>query len=604
MAVYYWVSKAGGWAGPTGAGTESSPFLGAIGLRNAFNAGTISATGGHTIIFMGEYGPVLGAEIWADFPNSLKLITDPLTSTWPVVGPEDAVNRQGGIIFGNANGNSSNCKDNIFKFRGDFPYHIDARGATTNAQRMKAALYIQGNRNRIEGPLRIAQPNWDWIGGGSGRVPASVIGAGAILAHESSYENFGVVMHGWGCQMDGVTPNAMLSWGADSFGRTSFRIVLSMLDAPANSGGSLTYIQNTDSYGCSDGPQIVFDGGQVNGGLFETRFMPEAGARAYVRWNRMRGLRWGDSASTPLVNNSNVHGNMLNMANGAWTKGDARIYGNECSGFCQDTIETIAQNVKIHDNYIHDINPGYVSGATILHWTNTAGAWAQVPNAVLGSGIKCGLGGLEGQLTGTVWPSLGVVGGDPYRTSAFRVQVFRNLIENNSQDGMQGIATNGNNGTIIHANEIINFGRGISLVRTGVSGSDIQAHWVSNNYVRSRDNAFSGFTNTTAWLYNNIFNGNLDFNWSGATGGHTIIGANNRFVNNTTNFGTGPVNLLTGTTTGAANYTEKVGPTAGGNCAAAGSWQGIVGARNQFTLRDLRGSAWLPSRLPAGPYRG
>lgn len=608
MAAYFWVSKApGGWSGPTGAGTESSPFLGAIGLRNAFNAGTISAAGGHVITFMGEYGPVLLAEIAADFPNTMKGITEVLTNAWPKVGPETPASCQGGIIFGNANGNSSNCKDNVFKWRGGLPYHVDARGATTNAQRMSAAVYIQGNRNRSEG-LRMAQPDWDWIGGGTGRVPATVVGAASFLAHESSYENFGLVMHGWGCQIDaGTTEGAeqeSTSWGSDAFGRTSFRIVLSMFDSAANAPSSLTYIQNTYSYGMSDGPQIVFDGGQVDGtpGNFPQRFYPAAGARAYNRWNRVGGLRWGDRLTTPLVNNTNQHGNMLNMASGWWERGAAAVYGNECWGFCQDTIEVIGGNHDVYDNWIHDISPGFAPGANILYWTNSGGNWVQSSGVVTGSGIKLGLGSYEGQLPGTVWPSLGTFTNDfGYEVPAFRNRCFRNLVENNTQN-VGAIVTNGSNGAIIHGNEIIDFGGGIYLNRTGAPATDVLAHWVSNNYVQARQYALLGTAYTTGWFHNNIFDGaTSDFYWFGATN-HTLLGTTNRFVNNNPIYGTSPTNLLQNTLTGAADYTQKVGPTPGGNSANAGSWQGVLGARAQCVLRDKRGRSW-GSSMAVGPYR-
>ncbi len=610
MAAYFWVAKYSSWSGPTGAGTEASPFLGALALRNAFG-GTISSAGGHVITFMGEYGPVTVQEINEDFANQNKTITQQLTSQWPYAGP--GATCQGGIIFGTSGGNASNCKDNTFRFRGDpatIPYHIDARGATTNAGRMQAALIIQGNRNRVEG-IRIAQPNWDWIGGGSGRVPATVISAASLLAHESSFENFGLLMLGWGCQIDSGTTEGYeteaLSWGSNAFGRASFRIELSMLDAPANSGSSLTYIQNTYSYGMADGPQIHFNGGQVNGGLaYPMRLMPEAGARAYIRWNRVGELRWGDTATSPAINNASQHGNHLNMLSGYWERGDARIYGNETWGFCQDSIEVIGANHKIHDNWIHDLTPTFSDGQTILYWTNTASAWAQVSGGVVGSGIKLGLGGSnggsEGELTGTVWPSLGVASVSGYLTAAFRNQAFRNLCENNTQDVIAGISTNGSNGCIISSNEVINFGRGIFINRTSAPATEVKAHWVTNNYCRVRNAGLQQSSYTVLWMYNNIFNATTDYNCAGSTN-HTIIGANNRFVNNTTNLGTGIVNLMTGTTTGAADYTEKVGPTSGGNCAAAGSLAGLLDARASCVLKDMRGRPWGNGAIPVGPYK-
>lgn len=165
MAVKYWVSKSGGWTGPTGDGTETSPYYGALGCANAHGAGI---SPGDTVIFMGEYGPVLLAEIAADFSNSTKAITDPLTreTFW--------TNVQGGIIFGNRYDGSSTARDITYQFRGDYDWHIDARGATTNAQRMLAALCIQGVRNTVE-DLRIASPDWDWVD--NARVPSSSSGA-------------------------------------------------------------------------------------------------------------------------------------------------------------------------------------------------------------------------------------------------------------------------------------------------------------------------------------------------------------------------------------------------------------------------------------------
>jgi hypothetical protein len=586
MAIKYWVSKApGGWSGSRGAGTESSPYDGALGVRTAIAAGDIAPN--DTVIFMGEYGPVLHAEILADFPNTAVAINAAISQ--PSFGATNWLITSGGIVWGDRYDGSSKCRDITFLWRGDIPWHIDARGATTNAGRMRAALCIQGVRNTVDG-LRIAAPDWNWIDTtrGAGQFLPST---GVVYPAESSFENHGLVMQGaWGCQVRNST-----CWGSNAFGQIALYIRHAHFDTTSQPD-SQTIVEDNYCYGSYTGIYCGIDNNNINGGLaFPARTTPAAGANLYVRNNIVTGCRWGDRATTPVINNAMYHAGPIAVQTSSWLKGNCWVYGNTVSGDCQDGIEAQASNVHIFENIIQDINPLYPGSTTFDRWYDNAGTWAVTSLAAINSSIKLGLTGSDGSVPTSPWPSLGTAGGS-FLLPAFRNYAYRNIIRRVNGDG-SAITANGSNGMVVANNEISD-AYGISL--GGIDGSATRSHWCANNYVQSKGAAITVGNASTTFLYNNIANG-ATVDITAPTAPATIYGGNNRLVNNTTFF-TGSTNNMRANTTGAAAYTVGVGPTAGGNCADTGSWEGIFGAKCTAVLRDLTGSAYRGT-VPVGPRK-
>lgn len=599
VGTFYVVPRFGGWNGSTANnGSESSPYLHWWHVRAAMTAGDISP--GSTIIYMGEYGPVTLAELTATDTWGQDIATITQALTW-VNGSQlvTASNRQGGIVLGSSYTGSSNCRDMLIQFRGPQnaltgSYHIDGRGATTNAQRIRALMTIQGPRNRVEG-LQGAQPDWNWMNTGRG-VGQGLAGVGTY-AQESSAENYGLIFWGgWGCQ----AYNCRV-WGSNAFGRSGIEIRLAMLDT-ASQAASQSLIDQCDTWGQDRGQWIQLDGGLINGGLaFPQRFMPAAGAGAEIRNGRAWDSRWGDNLVTTAVNNSMFHGGHVQLGAGNWLLGPARISRMQTWGMCQDSIELVTGNAEVVDCEIGDLNPTWTIGGNFDRWVNSAGTWTLSANAVIGSGIKLGLGGVEGDLLGGTWPTLGVITGSS-NLPAYRCRALRNSIRTTTgQPGAAGISTNGSNGTIIACNEMTGFDKSIIIAQTGLGAGDDQQHWVAHNYGDAGGICIDIVGNQNLWLWNNIFKGaGTDLSAFNALGG-TIRGGNNRLVNGTSSYNL-VTNAMRGNTSGAANYTAGIGPTVGGNCDTAGSWEGVFGAASSGVLRDKRGRAW-GSAVPVGPYK-
>jgi hypothetical protein len=603
MAVKYWVSKApGGWSGSRGAGTETSPYDGALGVQAAIGSGI---SPGDTVIFMGEYGPVLVAEINADFPQTAGIaIGSPLVN--PSFGAAHAsLTNAGGIVWGDSYDGTSgtkDCRDITFQFRGDYPYHIDARGATgVTANRMRAGLWINGVRNTVDG-LRLAAPNWNYID--TGRVtPATALTS--TYAAESSIENMGLVMNGaWGCAVRNCT-----LWGSDAFGREVLFIRHVFIDT-ANQVDATTIVENNT---ISGGYYNVYIGADPTNysGVYPARATPDPTYTFIMRNNRIGQARWGDTATTPVINNSMNHAGQLSVQNILNVYSQMLIYDNDITGDCQDAIELVAVGVSFYDNYVHDICTNYAGGLNYTYWYNNAGSWATTTGSTQGNGIKVGWG-QTGTITGAVWPSLGAVGTGAYVIPGNRHKVYRNRFINIMSPGAS-INLNSAPGSIIACNEIYSSGsgsagQGINSNRALSAATDVLPYFIVNNYIQTRPGGIG--INATQynqlWLYNNIVNsgaGGTDVSTFNATAVTNLYGGNNRFAGaSTVNLGSFGVNNMTGNTTGAANYTIGLGPTAGGNCATQGSWEGIFGARSIATLRDLSGSAFNGT-VPVGPYK-
>lgn len=579
MPEKFCVSRmSGGWSGPTGLGTAQSPYSGPLAVRNAMGTGILP---GDRITFMGEYGPILKNEIVADFPYSGPAVNAALTMQ------QNANTQQGGIVWGDRRDSASNCRNMTFVFRGPSEWHIDARGASGNSERMRAALLIQGTNNVVE-DLRIAAPDWNYIA--AGRVPST----GANYAPEVSWENFGLQLWGgWGGQIRRCT-----GWGSNAFGRTALSIEMGTNEA--NQANTKTIIEDSAAYGSFYGVGIrrnaLID---IGAATVAADYMPAAGADAIVRNNRLGTCRWGDTLAIPAINNAMYHGGMIDFQGFLWLRGWGAVYGNELYGDCQDALQAISGNVDVFDNYIHDVNPLYPGAETFLRWYDNAGAWATVAGGALGGCIKLGLTGYDGNVSATVWPDRGTLGG-LYFMPALRNRAFRNRIENINGTG-PAISSNGSSGMIIVANEIRN-AKGIAV--GGSDASAVRAHWVANNYVKCKvyDNPSAINVGAVAgvWLYNNILErGGAGVDITTPYGTSTVHGGNNRLVTNTSFFGAS-VNNMRGNTSGAADYVWGVGPTAGGNCANAGSWEGVIGARCEAALRDLLGNRWVRT-VAVGP---
>jgi hypothetical protein len=463
---------------------------------------------------------------------------------------------------------------------------------------MRAALCIQGPNNVVDG-VRIAQPDWNYIA--SGRVtPATAITS--AYAAESSVENLGVYMFGgWGCKVQNSTV-----WGSDAFGGPGVRIELAMLDT-VSQPSSLTEIRDNLIYGQYKSAEIIFNGGLFDGGLsYPARFTPASGARAYIRYNRLTGTRWGDTAATPVINNSINHAGHTTIT-GIWLNGEAAIYGNDVSGDCQDACEIIGVNMLVAENYIHDILPGYPGSTTYTYWYNNAGTWATTTALPIGQGIKLGLSGYDGFANSTPWPSLGSLASasNLYQVAGLRNRAHRNRIAGQPcTNNNPAISNNAANGCIITANEITDWDYGISVNRGGRAIGEVLETFVANNYIGGRRVGFNPSTYHEIYLYNNIIVGPPsgsfgDIVCGGA--GVNLRGSNNRIVNNRVTLN-GATNLMTGNTTGSADYTLGVGPTLGGNCANSGSWNGLYGARASSALLNFLGHSWGNS-VPVGPRK-
>lgn len=602
---WYWVSKApGGWSGSRGAGTATSPFDGALGVQAAFTAGTILP--GDTVTMM-PYGPVLHAEILADFPNTARTITQHLTHPgFSAIGTANGWDStSGGITWGNKYSGASNCRDITFEFQGDYEWHIDARGATTNAGRMRAGLVINGPRNTVRG-LRMASPNWCWITTPS--TPGRVEPTGSLnstYAAESSAENYGLVMNGgWGCKVIGGT-----FWGSDAFGRQPVWIRFVMLDT-ASQADTEARVEGIYAYGGYYGISAFPDSTNVDvGRTGYDRFNPEAGAGLVIYNNRLGTCRWGDTATTPVYNNAMNHAGHISAQTMQWVRGYARIHGNETWGDCQDSIEMVGANYDCYDNDVHDLCPLYGGGATYTRWYNNAGTWDTTTASPSGEGIITKNSTENGSIAGLVWPFIGTVSSASSGLPAYRCRIYRNRIRDFVISGTSGgIVTHGINGALIHANELTNMIRGIKLSGASAPAADNMAYHLTSNYVKVRSGGIAVDIShrSSIWMYNNIFDstggGGYDISMANAANLATLQGSNNRLVTNTVSLGAAGVNNLTGTTTGSAAYTEGVGPTAGGNCASSGSWQGVTGAKAICALRDLNGEAFSGT-VPVGPYK-
>lgn len=581
MATKYWIAKNSSWSGPTGAGDENSPYLGAIAVRTAIGAAAIVA--GDTIVFMGEYGPVLLAELLADWAigTTFQTITTPVTYTATLPAPTDTTNFRGGILFGTSAGFASNIAGMHFVFRGDnHDWHIDARGAASAAQRMQAAITFQGCNVDVTG-LRVAAPNWDYTVT-SGRVPAS----NTSYAYDVSRENMGLIM--WGgvnCIIDGVT-----CWGSDLWCPRACYVAWNATAAnSASADGGLSEVKNSVFYGAATCFEYAAEGFLVNGGLsYPERIEYGVGATVDIHDNIAHGATWG----TGGVNQAWYVGGPMSVQSMSGFGSVIYVRRNEVYGNCQDGLQVIGIGVDVCDNYVHDLNPGKTPSDTFTryNWDGTA-VWATTSQGYIGDGIKLGLSGYDNTAPSATWLTLGTSGGN-FNVDQLRNACYRNRVINPCN---YGITTNGSSGMLIMFNEVYGGYRGLSIGSVAVG--DQGQFYVANNYLQGSDRGCEINNRSTVYAYNNIFRSpGYDLGAAAATGS-SIYGDNNIFWNNLSTFGT-TVNNLTNTITVAAAYTPLVGPTAGGNCDGTGRPYGLEGARSPTrVLRDV-GRNIVPSTTP------
>ncbi|MEY5098883.1 MAG: hypothetical protein RJA36_1602 [Pseudomonadota bacterium] len=586
MGVKYWVAKSGGWSGPTGLGTEASPYLGAIAVRNALGTGIVA---GDTVIFMGEYGPVLLAEIVADFGiGSNYTISTAITRTSNFPAPGNVACR-GGVLFGTQSGSGSNCVGVTFEFRGPYPWHIDARGATTNAERMMAALCVQGSGNTVRG-LRVAAPNWNYIAAGR------IAGVGTF-ADEASWENFGLLM--WGAV--GSTTEDCVGWGSNGWGRSAIHIAYSTTSSQAI-GATTTRVRRNEGYGAMNGVYIEANSTLLAGdGSQRAHYAPAAGSVISATDNKGHDCRWGDNLATPAVNNALYHGNGMLLTNFIGSGSLIESRWNEIYGTCQDGHECIGSNIMVADLYVHDLNPGKTQADTFDRWVNSAGTWTLASNPIIGDAIKLGLLGYAGNVSDEVWlAALGTPAGSQNIDSA-RNLCLRNRVVNTTG---YGITCNGSHGMVIAANEILNSDVGVNVRDYGATNAEGQ-NFLLNNYLNGRTSGLQMFGYGRVYAYNNIFDGP-----NAAGGAIKMVGAAAAKLYGSKNLARhGQItvsgsnqNLLTDTITSSTmDYVAGVGPTVGGNCDGAGNWLGIVGARVPAAWRDINNRKWRATRVPLGP---
>lgn len=584
MAVKYWVSKAGGWSGPTGAGTESSPYMGAIAVRSALGSGAINP--GDTVIFMGEYGPVLLAELNADWPiGSAYTISSAINTAAAYPAPTDTVNFRGGILFGTHSNTTSNANEVEFNFRGD-GWHIDARGGNAASKRMVAGITVQCYKPNITG-LRVAAPDWDYTITG-GRVAPS-----GLYAENVSHENIGLQL--WG-SVGGVL-NDVVCWGSNAFSPYACYVGYSTTVGQTASGDdTLTEIKNSEFYGAASNLEVIAAGVLVPTGTVPDRL--RFGRRAIIDVHHCRShtARWGDNLATPAVNNALYHGGHFSLQFLGAYGSTLRVRDNESWGTCQDSMQLIGVGLDAYDNYVHDLNPGKTNIDTFTRYYNNAGTWGTTSNAYIGDGIKLGLSGYDNTVTALNWPALGATGvgyGDSLRNAAYRNRVHRAT--------GYGITMNGSGGGLLVANECFGGYRGCNL--GAIAGGLQQQQYLVNNYFRGSDSGLVVASRNTAFLHNNILRGDgagADIN-SNSTSGVVLYGDRNILHNGTTNLGTA-TNNLTNTLSANAAYIEQFGPVPGGNCDGTGNGHGLPGAWSPTrTRRDVARRIFDMGRVPIGP---
>lgn len=487
MATYICKGK-GTVSGLNNGGAGNDAFNGTKALANAINAGTVH--GDDIVRFEGAFGL---AEM-ADWPCG-RLVSEKLQANTP---------GHGGVYFGTGMGSTSTASGIRFEFTGPNGQSTwDMAGATSETERMVAALRIQGEDITVDS-VDIRPADWNYIFGAAGATRIAGVSA-ATDAEQRSDENMGLMLMGNGNTVDGGTIDGTGS--SSRFCRFGVYKCPSQANVSGASSNKTGYTRNLTVRGVGSGGQCQpFGGGsQANGDMYDLK----PGTREYFHDLVISGGAWGISPTylTSGAGNAAKHGNGWGISGRFF--GGAEIYDCNVSGGFQDGFGVgVAAGAVVRDNYIHDLNQQTV---TWWVWNTTTAKWEQatVADNHEGNGIKFGLLNKDGG-SPTTW--LGDDGTIPALGDNLRVAEMRNIIVRNRiyRVNGAGITSNMSRGGVVHANEIDSTG-GTGLLLVGMSGQEPGNVWISNNFVRKKDLAYSYQNDCLrieaqyrVWLYNNI----------------------------------------------------------------------------------------------------
>jgi hypothetical protein len=402
-------------------------------------------------------------------------------------------------------------------------YAFDMRGATTNSQRMIAALRIKGEGITVTG-FKCYPPDWAYICDHSVDPPTTrIAGVSGSQAEQMSNENCGLFVFGNGntiedCEID----------GSDGWCRYGIMMFVSGAGISDASDDTIGYLRNNTVIGVLTGMECQQYGG---GGTGNSAYALEKPTFVHIYGNLIHTPCWGRSTiHLPTGSgNSAAHGNGIGVQGRYF--GGCLVYRNEIYGDTQDGIACgSACGVMVLENYIHDLGQDNYD-----EWYYNTGSarWdtRNVTSSTEGNGIKLGLNARD-NIGPTTW--LGTDGTASTSTLTLMVAECRNIAARNVIRNVNGsgITLNAGRGCVIHANEIIDMrGVGINLTLSPQTGNRGQVI-VSHNFVKKLSGDSSGGTsnfciscNTGNYvhMYNNVFwsnnsiSTNRDCRWAGAT---------------------------------------------------------------------------------------
>lgn len=522
MATYWWKRKDGGGAGT---GSQGDPFNGAKVLDQRINDGTI--VDGDIIEFNHTHGQVTLASDGADWANTTAVTSGFSMSSGPTTTGGTRWTNVKGIVFGTSQGIGSSATNLTFSFSNvtGSGYAFDMRGATTNSQRMIAALRIKGEGITVRG-FKCYPPDWSYICDDSVDPPTTrITPAAGIQAEQTSNENCGLLVFGNGntiedCEVDGT----------DGWCRYGIMMYVSGAGITDASSFMTGYCQDNVVIGVCTGIEVQAFGG---GGTGLSGYHLEKPTIVHFRRNLVHSFCWGRSTlHLPTGSgNSAAHGNGLGVQGRFF--GGCLVYENEVYGDTQDGVACgSACGTMVFKNYLHDIGQ---SSYNEWYWTGSVWDTRTVTSSTEGNGIKMGLGSRD-NIGPTTWQ--GTDGTASTSTSTLMVDELRNVAARNVIRNMNGagITLNCGRGNVIHANEIIGtLGPGINLTLSPTATQRGQV-MVTHNFVKKTAGDGTGGTSNFAILiqqgvyvnmYNNVFwsnnatGTNRDLRWTSTA---TLVG--------------------------------------------------------------------------------